>query len=77
MALIVGIYCCREYGLQSSATSSDDADTCAVCLERTCTVGAEGTLFFCSFNLSLFSHHTYALLEQYYSIVDECCIPQA
>nr|GMC61969.1 E3 ubiquitin-protein ligase XBAT33 [Ipomoea batatas] len=32
----------REYGLQSSATPSDDADTCAVCLERTCSVAAEG-----------------------------------
>lgn len=33
----------REYGLQSlSATSSDDTDTCAVCLERACTVAAEG-----------------------------------
>ncbi|RAL51403.1 hypothetical protein DM860_010905 [Cuscuta australis] len=33
----------REYGLQSSATTpSGDADTCAVCLERTCSVAAEG-----------------------------------
>ncbi|KAG8381357.1 hypothetical protein BUALT_Bualt06G0113900 [Buddleja alternifolia] len=32
----------RECGLQLSATSSDDADICAVCLERACTVAAEG-----------------------------------
>lgn len=62
MALIIGIHCCREYGLQSSATPSDDADTCAVCLERTCSVAAEGPLFFCSFNLSLLSHQIKILL---------------
>ncbi|KAJ4953434.1 hypothetical protein NE237_030266 [Protea cynaroides] len=32
----------RECGLQSSAISSDENDTCAVCLERTCSVAAEG-----------------------------------
>ncbi|KAK1306004.1 E3 ubiquitin-protein ligase XBAT33 [Acorus calamus] len=32
----------RDCGLQSSAMSSDDNDLCAVCLERTCTVSAEG-----------------------------------
>ncbi|KAH6815527.1 hypothetical protein C2S51_020347, partial [Perilla frutescens var. frutescens] len=32
----------REYGLQFSATTSDDADICAVCLERACSVAAEG-----------------------------------
>ncbi|CAI9092183.1 OLC1v1027365C1 [Oldenlandia corymbosa var. corymbosa] len=32
----------RECGLHPSATPSDDADTCAVCLERTCSVAAEG-----------------------------------
>ncbi|XP_042512880.1 E3 ubiquitin-protein ligase XBAT33-like isoform X1 [Macadamia integrifolia] len=32
----------RECGLQSSITTSDDNDTCAVCLERACTVAAEG-----------------------------------
>ncbi|XWS48413.1 hypothetical protein CRYUN_Cryun13aG0074200 [Craigia yunnanensis] len=32
----------RECGLQSSTNSSDDADTCAVCLERECNVAAEG-----------------------------------
>ncbi|KAM7504728.1 hypothetical protein LguiB_003632 [Lonicera macranthoides] len=32
----------RECGLQSPATSSDDTDICAVCLERSCTVAAEG-----------------------------------
>ncbi|CAI9762402.1 unnamed protein product [Fraxinus pennsylvanica] len=31
----------REYGLQSSATG-DDTEICAVCLERACTVAAEG-----------------------------------
>ncbi|CAA2981573.1 E3 ubiquitin- ligase XBAT33 [Olea europaea subsp. europaea] len=32
----------REYGLQSPATGSDDTEICAVCLERACTVAAEG-----------------------------------
>lgn len=32
----------RECGLQSSTTSSDDVEICAVCLERSCTVAAEG-----------------------------------
>ncbi|XP_019200485.1 PREDICTED: E3 ubiquitin-protein ligase XBAT33-like isoform X1 [Ipomoea nil] len=33
----------REYGLRSSATTpSGDVDTCAVCLERACSVAAEG-----------------------------------
>ncbi|KAK4385016.1 UNVERIFIED_CONTAM: E3 ubiquitin-protein ligase XBAT33 [Sesamum radiatum] len=32
----------RECGLQFSASASDDADICAVCLERACTVAAEG-----------------------------------
>ncbi|KAL5744555.1 hypothetical protein ACOSP7_027428 [Xanthoceras sorbifolium] len=32
----------RECGLQSSTASTDDADTCAVCLERACSVAAEG-----------------------------------
>ncbi|GAB4858233.1 E3 ubiquitin-protein ligase xbat33 [Ancistrocladus abbreviatus] len=32
----------REGGLQASATSSDEFDTCAVCLERACSVAAEG-----------------------------------
>ncbi|KAH7557600.1 hypothetical protein JRO89_XS11G0188100 [Xanthoceras sorbifolium] len=31
----------RECGLQSSTASTDDADTCAVCLERACSVAAE------------------------------------
>ncbi|KAF7148957.1 hypothetical protein RHSIM_Rhsim03G0178700 [Rhododendron simsii] len=31
----------RECGLQSSTTGSDDAEICAVCLERSCTVAAE------------------------------------
>ncbi|KAL3645279.1 E3 ubiquitin-protein ligase xbat33 [Castilleja foliolosa] len=32
----------RDYGLHCSGNASDDADICAVCLERTCTVSAEG-----------------------------------
>ncbi|KAL2556035.1 E3 ubiquitin-protein ligase [Forsythia ovata] len=32
----------REYGLHSSKTTSDEAEICAVCLERACTVAAEG-----------------------------------
>ncbi|XP_072074179.1 E3 ubiquitin-protein ligase XBAT33 isoform X1 [Arachis hypogaea] len=32
----------RESGLQSSPTSSDEIDFCAVCLERPCSVAAEG-----------------------------------
>jgi E3 ubiquitin-protein ligase XBAT32/33 len=33
----------REFGLQS-ATIGDEVDICAVCLERTCTVAAEGSV---------------------------------
>ncbi|KAK9147777.1 hypothetical protein Scep_006534 [Stephania cephalantha] len=32
----------RECGLQSSTTSTDESEICAVCLERPCTVAAEG-----------------------------------
>ncbi|KAL3834476.1 hypothetical protein ACJIZ3_009212 [Penstemon smallii] len=32
----------RDCGLQFSATATDDAEICAVCLERACTVAAEG-----------------------------------
>ncbi|XP_008799539.2 probable E3 ubiquitin-protein ligase XBOS33 [Phoenix dactylifera] len=32
----------RECGLQSSTASSDDGDLCSVCLERGCSVAAEG-----------------------------------
>ncbi|KAM0945408.1 putative transcription factor C2H2 family [Dioscorea sansibarensis] len=32
----------RDTGLQSSTVTSDDSDFCAVCLERACTVAAEG-----------------------------------
>lgn len=32
----------RERGLQSSIISSDETDICAYCLERACTVAAEG-----------------------------------
>ncbi|RDX71835.1 E3 ubiquitin-protein ligase XBAT33, partial [Mucuna pruriens] len=49
----------REYGLQSSTTCSDEIDFCAVCLERPCSVAAEGcghelcvrcALYLCSTN---------------------------
>ncbi|CAK9160976.1 unnamed protein product [Ilex paraguariensis] len=42
LPLMSVLYIARECGLQWSATSSDDADICAVCLERVCTVAAEG-----------------------------------
>ncbi|XP_014516279.1 E3 ubiquitin-protein ligase XBAT33-like isoform X2 [Vigna radiata var. radiata] len=32
----------RDCGLQSAATSSSEVDVCAVCLERSCSVAAEG-----------------------------------
>ncbi|XP_057547171.1 E3 ubiquitin-protein ligase XBAT33 [Amaranthus tricolor] len=32
----------RENGLQASVSSFDESDTCAVCLERACSVAAEG-----------------------------------
>ncbi|KAJ4784134.1 E3 ubiquitin-protein ligase XBAT33 [Rhynchospora pubera] len=32
----------REHGLQSGQVSSDESDLCAVCLEKTCSVAAEG-----------------------------------
>lgn len=31
-----------ENGLQASVNSFDESDTCAVCLERACSVAAEG-----------------------------------
>ncbi|XP_052887423.1 E3 ubiquitin-protein ligase XBAT33-like isoform X1 [Gossypium arboreum] len=40
----------RECGLQSPTTPLDDADTCAVCLERVCSVAAEGTSSTCCFH---------------------------
>lgn len=33
---------CRECGFKSMTTSPDDSDLCAVCLERACSVAAEG-----------------------------------
>ncbi|CAH9097882.1 unnamed protein product [Cuscuta europaea] len=43
LPLLSALEIAREQGLQSSEkTSDDDIDTCAVCLERTCTVAAEG-----------------------------------
>ncbi|CAK9136796.1 unnamed protein product [Ilex paraguariensis] len=42
LPLMSALYIARECGLQCSATCSNDADTCAVCLERPCTVAAEG-----------------------------------
>lgn len=43
--------CCRDYGLQPSGSASDDAEMCAVCLERPCAIAAEGALFL--FNLRI------------------------
>ncbi|CAN6480719.1 unnamed protein product [Victoria cruziana] len=49
----------REYGLQSASTSPDDGDLCPVCLEKACSVAAEGcghefcvkcALYLCSTN---------------------------
>lgn len=42
--LYIGELLCRDCGLHSSVTS-DDTDTCAVCLEKACTVSAEGLFF--------------------------------
>ncbi|ERN19311.1 E3 ubiquitin-protein ligase XBAT33 isoform X1 [Amborella trichopoda] len=53
----------RECGLQSTSASSDDGDLCAVCLERVCTVAADGcghgicircALYLCSTNNNTF-----------------------
>jgi E3 ubiquitin-protein ligase XBAT32/33 len=33
---------CREFGLLHTVASVDDSDLCAVCLERSCSVAAEG-----------------------------------
>lgn len=50
--LYIGDLFCRDCGLHSSVTS-DDTDTCAVCLERACTVSAEGLFFLsCAFFLN-------------------------
>ncbi|GLJ55961.1 hypothetical protein SUGI_1201330 [Cryptomeria japonica] len=49
----------REYGLEAMNTASEDSEPCAVCLERNCTVAAEGcghelctkcALYLCSTN---------------------------
>ncbi|KAE8709711.1 E3 ubiquitin-protein ligase XBAT33 [Hibiscus syriacus] len=42
LPLLSALNIARECWLQSSTTSSDDDDTCAVCLERACSVAAEG-----------------------------------
>ncbi|GAV72497.1 Ank_2 domain-containing protein/zf-C3HC4_3 domain-containing protein [Cephalotus follicularis] len=42
LPLLSALDIARECGLQSPVTSSDDTDICAVCLERVCTVAAEG-----------------------------------
>lgn len=42
----IGLNNCRECGLQSTTTSSNEVDACAVCLERQCSVAAEGTEFY-------------------------------
>lgn len=43
---MIGLNNCRECGLQSTTTSSNEVDVCAVCLERQCSVAAEGTEFY-------------------------------
>lgn len=45
------LFGCREFGLQS-ATITDEVDICVVCLERTCTVAAEGLSKFLSHPLT-------------------------
>ncbi|XP_038686788.1 E3 ubiquitin-protein ligase XBAT33-like isoform X2 [Tripterygium wilfordii] len=42
LPLLSALNIAREYGMQSSTSSTDDSDTCAVCLERECNVAAEG-----------------------------------
>ncbi|XP_045799402.1 E3 ubiquitin-protein ligase XBAT33-like [Trifolium pratense] len=42
LPLMSALNIAREFGLQSSTTSSDEIDFCAVCLERPCSVAAEG-----------------------------------
>lgn len=36
---------CREFGLLHTVASVDDSDLCAVCLERSCSVAAEGGVY--------------------------------
>lgn len=48
--MIRGIFC-RECGFKSMGVTSDDGDTCAVCLERVCSVAAEGKFPFHTFNI--------------------------
>ena len=38
------MHICREFGLQHTVPSVDDNDLCSVCLERSCSVAAEGNL---------------------------------
>ncbi|XP_026409309.1 E3 ubiquitin-protein ligase XBAT33-like [Papaver somniferum] len=42
LPLMSALNIARECGLQSSSASADDSDVCAVCLEKACTVAAEG-----------------------------------
>ncbi|KAF5743553.1 E3 ubiquitin-protein ligase XBAT33 [Tripterygium wilfordii] len=42
LPLLSALNIAREYGIQSSTSSTEDSDTCAVCLERECNVAAEG-----------------------------------
>lgn len=42
--------CFRDCGLHFPASSSDDSDICAVCLERACSVAAEGNFIFFKFS---------------------------
>ena len=44
--ILLGENICREGGFKSLATSTDDSDLCAVCLERACSVAAEGSFFY-------------------------------
>lgn len=46
---------CREHGWRGEIQCRPSFDPCAVCLERTCTVSAEGITFPEDCNLQLFS----------------------
>lgn len=64
---ILGAYC-RDYGLQPSASASDDAEICAVCLERACTIAAEGALLplLLCFNCFMYlKNHLYLVHSMY------------
>ena len=56
---------CREFGLQHTLPTVDDNDLCSVCLERSCSVAAEGNLLKFYLERLLQYYHIRHLLKFY------------